>query len=185
MLSASYHRLYLYWSPPLDDDGAADDVAFDGDVFNAFVGQRNGVLGVARPGDGVIFTGLHTGDVGVRAEYCAGEPPLDEAWEDVVEGSIELRLGELHVAPWGKMGDSLILTLPTGPLRVRLSCRGRDDEFVRREQDGDDDGDVDDEERMQNPREHLLLQFWRAPVTPDAIIRTTSEQAAYQHAERE
>ena len=71
------------------------------------------------------------------------------------------------VVPNGSPSRGGPLDLPPGSYRLRSSARGRDagaeDELA--------DGVVD----------HYLLQLWPAPSAPDAVVRTTSDNAAAFH----
>ena len=145
----------------------------DGDAFpdgdDWFAGQANGLLGVRQPGVLFVTTGLHTGDVGLTVELVAEEPPVDDAWEDVVEASWRVSDGDVAVVEWAGE-DRHPVDLPVAWYRVRLSARGLDDARA-----------VDTSEASAPPVDEYLLTFWPAPPAPDAVVRTTSESAAYWH----
>ena len=73
----------------------------DGDAFPdvdvPFAGQVNGLLGAGQPGVLVVTTGLHTGEVGLTVELAAGQPPVGDAWDDVVEVPWTVSDGEVAV----------------------------------------------------------------------------------------
>jgi hypothetical protein len=138
------------------------------DMSDHFTGQRNGLLGAAVPGALFLLTGLHTGLVGLRLEVLDAEPPLDEAWEDVVEASFAAR-PPVTVVGWG--GESHhALDLTPGDYRVRWSGTALD---AASEQDTLLD---------ENTIDRYLLQFWPAEPSPDRVVRQTSDVAAYWHA---
>jgi hypothetical protein len=140
-----------------------------GDMDATFEGQKNGLCGAAVPGALFLVTGLHTGDVALRVEAHDTTPPSDDAWEDVVEVSFTPGSDDVTLEQFGGMGTTQ-LELKPGDYRVRYSARGMD---AGKEADTlDDDAE---------PVDSYLLQFWPAPPAPDAVIKQTSEQAAYWH----
>ncbi|MFD2473453.1 hypothetical protein [Amycolatopsis silviterrae] len=133
-----------------------------------FGGQRNGLCGGAVPGTLVLVTGLHSGEVGFRVESHDEEPPLDEAWEEVVEVSFR-PVGEASLVSWGGSGF-WPLDLREIDYRVRYSGT-RMDEAHRL---GIPEGEYFEPDRY-------LLQFWPGPPEPDRVVKQTSAAAAYWH----
>jgi hypothetical protein len=113
-----------------------------------------------------IYTGVDRGIVRVSVEL-RGTAPADidtEAWDDIVEASINAPHGRLrvHLLEYGpdRTAPDLPLLSTTGPgtYRMRAHARGRDDHF--------------DAVWMQ-PSEDYLLTLWPAPPQPSLIIRAT------------
>lgn len=99
----------------------ADDPLPEGD---SRAGQSNGLCGAAIPGALDMVTGLHTGSVPVRVEALDAAPPLDDAWEDVVEVSLFAPDREYMLAAFEEFHD---VQLPqAGSLRARWSAQGMD-----------------------------------------------------------
>jgi hypothetical protein len=147
-----------------------DGTGFDGDVDRFFAGQANGLVGASDPGGVYLVLARRSGGSQVRIVLLDGPPPEDPTWEDVVEVSTTVpSSGDVTWTSWGYENSGELADVTPGDYRVRVSARGRDagaaDEFA--------DGVVD----------HYLLQLWPAPPTPDAIIRTGSDNATYWHAE--
>lgn len=131
-------------------------------------GQENGLCGAAVPGALGMVTGLHTGSVPVRVEVLDVEPPLDEAWEDVVEVSFFASDRSCLLSAFEEFHE---LLLPqAGDLRARWSARGMD---AAREADTR----LEDEPAL----DAYLLQLWPAAPAPGAVLRQTSSAAAYWH----
>ncbi|MEV5549841.1 hypothetical protein AB0L35_27535 [Streptomyces sp. NPDC052309] len=133
-------------------------------------GQANGLCGAAVPGHLFLTTGLHTGRVGLTVEVHGTRPPLDDAWEEVVEASFRPASPSTVVLPWGD-GPLCTLELPPADHRVRYCGRGMD--RGREEERAVLEGGA--------PVDHYLLQFWPAPPGPDLVVRQTSRSAAYWH----
>jgi hypothetical protein len=142
----------------------------DGPDFEAcFAGQRNGLLGAASPGRLWLTTGLHTGDVSLRVELHDREPPIDEAWEEIVEASFTPAGSSVGIHPWAEP-LAIALDLPAVSHRARWCATGMDE---AREQDTL----LDDEALIDS----YALLLWPAPPAPDRIVKQTSEVAAYWH----
>ncbi|MEE1931265.1 hypothetical protein V1J52_24330 [Streptomyces sp. TRM 70351] len=114
-----------------------------------------------------IHTGIHTGNVRVRAHPLPSEPQsLDDGpWDDIVEASVYSATGQLAVeVPDPAASPDTYLALPelahAGPgwYRLRAHARGRDTPHQAVQSD---------------PVEDYLLQCWPAPRTPTHMIRTT------------
>lgn len=158
VVHTSYGQYDLVWTP---------EGGFDGDADAFFADQANGLVGASSPHGVYAHLSRWGGGSAVRIELLDAEPPLDDEWEDVVEVSTVVPAGASPAwSSWaGESGGPL--DLPPGSYRLRSSARGRDagaeDEFA--------DGVVD----------HYLLQLWPAPSAPDAVVRTTSDNAAAFH----
>ncbi|QCQ92576.1 hypothetical protein [Rhodococcus sp. SGAir0479] len=137
------------------------------DMADGFVGQRNGLCGTAEPGVAWFVTGLHTGTVALTVEAVADEPPVDASWEEIVEAPLTVVGSDgLEVQEWGGdvVGDRI--PLPAGTYRVRYCAAGIDAGHET------DSGDGPDRYRVT---------IWPAAPAPDAVVRQTSQNAAYWH----
>jgi hypothetical protein len=131
-------------------------------------GQANGLCGAAVPGLLSMTTGLHTGEVPVRIEWHADEPPLDDSWEETVEVPYDAPATDLVLSAFEDFRD---VSLPrAGPHRARFSASGMD---------GGNELDTPDEGEAAPDR--YLLQLWPAPPAPDRVVKQTSKIAAYWH----
>ncbi|MEU3087819.1 hypothetical protein ACWCQ0_29270 [Streptomyces massasporeus] len=139
------------------------------DLAEAFAGQRAGLCGAATPGFLWLHTGLHTGDVGFTVEVCDQAPPLDPAWEDVVEVSFRPASDRSSLVQWAGE-DSWDLDLEETDHRVRYCASGMD-------RAKETDTRTADEPQL----DRYLLQFWPAPPEPDRVLKETSRTAAYWH----
>lgn len=92
---------------------------------DAFAGQVNGLCGAAVPGFLFMTTGLHTGRVGFTVERHDALPPVDDAWEEIVEVSFTPASREAHLVEWGG-GGFYPLDLEPVDLRARFCARGMD-----------------------------------------------------------
>ncbi|MFI6170388.1 hypothetical protein ACIBCN_26650 [Nocardia sp. NPDC051052] len=139
-------------------------------MHEAFAGQSSGLCGAAVPGKLFLCTGLHSGKVGFTVEVHDQAPPLDPAWEDVVEVSFYSVSDQSFLAQWA--GEAhWALDLEEGiDYRVRYCAQGMD-------QAREKDVRLDDEPLL----DRYLLQFWPAPPEPDRVVRQTSQAAAYDH----
>lgn len=149
-------------------DGSVDRVSAD--MSDTFLGQVNGLCGAAQRNYLFLITGRHTGSVDFTVDVLDAAPSVDSTWDEIVEAPFEVATEQVNLIEWG--GDSYPLVFPaTGSYRVRYSGRNmdlaRDDEYTR---------DPDDP-----PTDSYWLQFWPALATSDAILKQTSESAAYWH----
>lgn len=149
-------------------DGSAGEPSTD--LSEAFAGQVNGLCGAAEAHHLFLITGRHTGTIDLTVDILDAPPQMDETWEDIVEASFEATGDEVHLMEWDGNGYPLPFPMP-GAYRVRYSARNmdaaRDDEYTR--------------EADAAPTDSYRLQFWPAPITADAIVKQTSESAAYWH----
>lgn len=131
-------------------------------------GQVNGLCGAACPGTLSLVTGLHTGRVPITVEVLDAEPGLEAEWEEAVEVSVTAPQVQLRLQTFQ---DGRDLTLPAaGTYRVRC-CAARMD--AARAADVRMDGDP--------VMDRYRLQWWPAPARADAVLRQTSDIAAYWH----
>ncbi|MFE1943379.1 hypothetical protein [Streptomyces massasporeus] len=154
-----YGQIYVESDP--DDHGPG--------LAEAFAGQRAGLCGAATPGFLWLNTGLHTGDVGFTVEVRDQAPPLDPAWEDVVEVSFRPASAQSALVQWAGE-DSWDLDLEETDHRVRYCASGMD-------RASETDTRSADEPQL----DRYLLQFWPAPPEPDRVLKETSRTAAYWH----
>ena len=161
VVQTDYGQLDLTWQA---------DGGFDGDADRFFAGQVNGLVGAA-DADGVyLCLGRRSGGSHLTIRLLdsgPGDPPAE--WEDVVEVSFRLPPGRtLGWRSWaGETGGSLP-EVPPGSYRLRFGCRGRDAGV--------------DGEFAEQVLDWYLVEIWAAPAGEDAILRTTSRDAAYWHA---
>ena len=141
----------------------------DGDrIGSERTGQANGLCGAQVPGQLNLVTGLHTGEVPFRVEWWDAEPPVDDAWEEVVEAPYLVSEQDLSLESFEEFFE---VHLPaTGPHRARYSATGMD---------AGHELDTTDEDELAPDR--YLLQLWPAAEAPDAVVRQTGEYAAYWH----
>ncbi|MFX4292517.1 hypothetical protein [Streptomyces bohaiensis] len=134
----------------------------------AFAGQRAGLCGAAVPGALWLTTGLHTGRLGFVVEIHDEEPPLDSAWEEVVEVPFRPQSDRSQLVQWA--GEAVWeLGLDRTDYRVRYCARGMDE------------GNRLDTAVDEPAPDSYLLQFWPAPPRSDRVIRQTSRYAASRH----
>ena len=133
-------------------------------------GQANGLCGAAVPGLLFLTTGLHTGHTRVTVEVLDAPAPIGDEWEDVVEASFRPATAKVALVQWAGQAS---WPLPLAPIdyRVRYSATGMDRAQQR-----------DTLLAGEPVQDRYLLQFWPAPLAPDAVIRETSRSAAYWHA---
>ncbi|MCO8269030.1 hypothetical protein M1L60_00335 [Actinoplanes sp. TRM 88003] len=154
---------YGYINVLADEDDQAD-------LMDTRAGQLNGLVGAAVPGQLSLVTGLHTGDVPLVVRWHDAEPAVGADWEDVVEVSFEPPGPDLLVAAFE---DSFALRLPVvRSLRARLSASGMD---------AGHDADTTPDDGTSPDR--YLLELWPAAPAADAVVRQTSDIAAYWHRE--
>lgn len=136
---------------------------------DAFALQRNGLCGAAVPGGLFLTTGLHTGYVNLIIHVHHARPAVDESWDEVVEAGWLLNSGPVFLKGWdaAKMCE---IPLEPGSYRVRYSAR----RFGQAAPEGEEGG--------REAVESYLLAFWPAPHADDAVLRQTSDHAAFWNA---
>ena len=148
-------------------DSAEDMPAMD----ECFAGQRNGLCGAAVPGFLFLITGRHTGVVGFTVQLHDTRPPEDDSWEEIVEASFRPE-GKTSLQGWGGDGYWPLHLARGASYRVRYCATGM--------AEGADLGSRPDQD-FDAVADRYLLMFWPAPPEPDAVIKQTSEYAAYWH----
>jgi hypothetical protein len=138
------------------------------DMTGALGGQVNGICGASQEGHLFLVTGLHTGLVRLTVTLHENEPDLDPSWEEVVEVPFPHMADKLALVEWGS-DDGHDLSIPPGTYRARYSARSMLGDWQITEQNA--------------PTQTYSLDFWPAPLAPDAIIRVTGECAKYWHSE--
>ena len=149
------------------------DLVWGGGVGNngdpdIFAGQVNGLVGAGVPDGVCVNLARRSGGsrVTIRSLPAAPSAP-DDSWEDVVEVSTILPNGEaVRWQTWAGETGGELPPLSPGPHRVRVSARGRDE--------------AADALAMDT----YLIELWPAPIGADAILRTSSRNAAYWHGVR-
>ncbi|MGW7282637.1 hypothetical protein ACWGIV_31030 [Streptomyces sp. NPDC054844] len=147
----------------------SDPDSFGPDLQESFAGQSAGLCGAAVTGALWLSTGLHTGSVGFTVEVHDQAPPLDPAWEDVVEASFRPVSASSALVQWAGEA-SWELDLEETDYRVRYCAQGLDEAHQQ-------DTRLDDEPQL----DCYLLQFWPAPPAPDHVMKQASATAAYWH----
>ncbi|WP_028045838.1 hypothetical protein [Cellulomonas sp. URHE0023] len=129
------------------------------------LGLANGELGE----NVVLTTARQHGRVAVEAQVLERQPPLDPAWDAVVEMS--LRTGEgAQVCGWAGTGVVAIPVPPGIDVRVRyvvLDGQIGSEQFNR------------PHESDESPAERYLLQMWPAPPTAARTLAATSPWSQY------
>lgn len=143
---------------------ASDPDDIGPDMFAAFVGQRNGLLGAAEEGQLRLITGKADGDVGFAVHVVESEPGLDDSWEDCVEVSFSPRTPAVGFFDWD---FNVVFEIPLGAQAYRVRYAGR----------------AMDAGQIGTEMDTYALWFWPAPAAPDAVVKQTSGSAAYWHAE--
>ncbi|MDR7084999.1 hypothetical protein J2X01_004319 [Arthrobacter ginsengisoli] len=140
---------------------------FDYDLEASFRGQSNGLCGASSPSLLFLITGLHTGHVNFSVQFSDAEPPLDWAWEDVVEVSSTM-VNRPFLKEWAGQ-VSYPIDLAPGTYRVRYAARGMDSARA-----------VDTIVETEEPIDTYQLSFWPAEgEAPDRVVRQESQTAAY------
>jgi hypothetical protein len=130
--------------------------------------EINGLVAVTGPGAAMIFTGISTGRVSVRAEALTAAPPVTDfdEWDEVADVSLPGLTGDLAVAAlMDDVPPGLPGLCPAGPgdYRVRVHARGRD---------------LSPDEATIQPAETYLVQCWPAPPAPDVDHKLTDRVGA-------
>ncbi len=121
---------------------------------------ENGLI-FSKPGLAVVLAGVNSGPVDVTVEIYHSAIPLPEpaeAWDEVVDHSIESLTGDMRVTAIMDALPELPVLTPFGPgaYRARVHARGRD-----RAHDA----------HITEPVEVFLLQVWPGQREPDLIHR--------------
>lgn len=132
-----------------------------------FAGQQNGLCGAGVPGGLWLVTGLHTGRVAFTVKVHDVGPEPDSSWEEIVEVSFRVDHAHVLLVEWAA-SEVYPLPLDRGDYRVRYSAQHMDAAHDHPPEGGE-------------PLDRYLLQFWRSPPTPDAVLKQTSSAAAYWH----
>lgn len=132
---------------------------------------HNGLVDV-EPGHAVIYTGCDTGPMTVWPDPRAAPPAVvDQAsWDEIVEVSIDLAMGELIIAnaDYGNVEGARYLTVAgPGAYRLRVHARGR----LWLEAAGED----------YVPEEYLI-SCWPAPTAPEIVYQLTDDAGAMMRA---
>lgn len=159
-LRPSHSQIYL------ESEVAPGEPYEEHDIQAHFAGQHNGLCGGAIAGRFCLMTATHTGRVPVKVELHSGTPALDEAWEDVVELSLQVEPWRVALVPL--LSDQYVrLPLPRGHYRLRCSARGMVAEW---------------DQQPRRAEERYLLQLWRSAAREaDRVVRVGSERARYLH----
>ena len=130
--------------------------------------ETNGLVAVTGPGSAIIFTGISSGRVPVRAEALTAAPATADLgeWDEIADVSLPGLAGELAVAA---LMDDVPPGLPglcaagPGDYRVRVHARGRD---------------TSPDEATDQPAEAYLVLCWPAPPAPDVQHKLTDRAGA-------
>ncbi|MFE4663779.1 hypothetical protein ACFRI7_02990 [Streptomyces sp. NPDC056716] len=114
------------------------------------------------PGQAVICTGISTGWVNVSVQVRRQPPPrVDaDAWDEIIDHSVETPTGTLRVTSVMADAPDLPLLTPQGPgtYRIRIHARGRD---------------TTPDGVPAESAEDYLLSVWPAAPSPDEIHKQT------------
>ncbi len=133
----------------------------------AMAGQANGICGGALPGGLFLTVGIHTGHVKIAVELHDYAPPIDTSWDEIVEAPCNFTSLPVSFNSWD--GDGLYLPLDDGgEYRARFCAKsfGKTDQLLPH------GGETD---------ECYRLLLWPEAWRPDAVLKQTSDTAAYWH----
>ncbi len=140
------------------------EAEWDGDFMGAFTGQRNGLVGTHHPANVVLVCGLHTGTISVTVEMAETRPEPDAtAWEEIVEAPLAVDT-PLRLTGWDDGAPGTVFPISRGTYRIRYCANNMD---AAREADV---GEFIDS---------YLITIWPSEITPDEVIKQTSEIADY------
>lgn len=154
--------------------GAESLVRVEDHIYLADVGtgaahsynSGNGVI-ASNPGLCVIFCSTSSGFARLFLELWEDPPAaLDvDAWDEVVDHSVESRTGHMIVSPMGDTSPGLPELTPSGPghYRIRVHARGRD---------------IDPDGVASEPNEEYLFAVWPAGPQADVIHKQTDHYGA-------
>lgn len=154
-VEVSYGQVYLTSEEPPGMD-------------ESFASQVNGLCGAAVSGSLFLITGIKEGTVPMTVELHRSEPPVPDAWEEIVEVSFTNSSPQPALEEWGGEGSHPFRLAP-GSYRIRYCARGMDEAW---DVESNYDGELIDT---------YLLQVWPSRYEPDRILRQTSRCAAYWH----
>jgi hypothetical protein len=158
-------RLYIHYGQAYVLPNAQETA----ELIDCFHGQTNGLCGAAVSNVLFLITGLHTGHVHLSVDVLDNPPPLDRAWEEVVEVPFVINGEGASLYDWN--GECVCkISLSPGTYRVRYSACGMDR-----------GKEVDTILEEEKPVDFYHLAFWSANLLPDAVLKQTSEIAAYWH----
>lgn len=148
-----------------------DDIVGLGGLFE---GQTNGLLAAGAKGGVSIWGPALYGKYSVKI-ISSDERPRIPAWcEDVVEVSYEYTAGYIVMGSFDEWTDRM--ELAPGTYRIRYCATGLD-ATVRETAEDEFDGD---DYRLYSGKH--LFQLWPAPMTPDEVLKETSEYARGENA---
>lgn len=126
---------------------------------------------MAADGGVFVLTADQWGPFEIRTRSVEAAPPIEAAWEDVVEFSLRTPTG-LEVSEVVDQYPSATLVERPGDYRIRVSARGR--AFVHH---SEEDDDLDQDDADESPVELFLIEAWLAPVSPPVVVKLDSEYA--------
>jgi hypothetical protein len=136
-------------------------------LHEAMAGQANGICGGAVAGGLFLIVGIHTGNVRIAVELHEHAPPIDASWDEIVEAPCNFTSLPVVFHSWD--GDAVELPLDDGgEYRARFYAKN----FGKSEEQRPPDWETD---------ECYRLLLWPEAKRPDAVIKTTSDLAAYWH----
>ena len=154
-INASYGQMYL----------ASGDVVGEEHFLSAFAGQTNGLCGGSDQGVLSLRCSSLAMDVPISVHVHDTPPPIDHAWEEIVEAPFTPLEGPVHL--YGCGGNSVEVPIPTEHYRARCCASG----LV----------DLPDIGVPGETSERYLLILWPEARRPDEIIKQTSKFAKYLH----
>ncbi|UZX04652.1 hypothetical protein F8G81_20155 [Arthrobacter sp. CDRTa11] len=114
----------------------------------------------------LVYTGVRAGPIHLRVEFLESREEADVFdWEDLLELSLALPAGRAYFGESGGADRHEVGTIPAGEegaYRARLHAMGRDRAF---------------DAPVKSPRERHLVQLWKEPQSPVAVLASGSEHA--------
>nr|WP_062343187.1 hypothetical protein [Herbidospora sakaeratensis] len=158
-LGVHYSRAYL-----IDD---TDEAMGPDGMLDDHPTHPVGIIRVEH-GDAFLITGLHTGTVGFSVTVADHDPGADtDAYEDIVEISIESEAGRFELHEWGGGDVHELPELAAGPgwYRLRYHAQGMDQA-----------AEVDTSREIID---RYLLQIWPQAESEPRVVKSASGQLAY------
>ncbi|WP_250007933.1 hypothetical protein [Actinoplanes sp. M2I2] len=130
--------------------------------------DTNGLIAVTGPGAAIIFTGISSGRVSVRAAALTAAPTAVDldSWDEIADMSLPGPVGDLavaalldHVPP----GLPALCAAGPGDYRVRVHARGRD---------------ISPDESITQPAEIYVILCWPASPAPAVDHKLTDHVGA-------